>query len=76
MLFTVFDTPTLTFHGRQQLENWFRNQQKKVGNANTPATSATMSIIQRILKVNASAAVPISPSKFSRREMLNSSRRR
>ncbi|KAJ7899112.1 hypothetical protein B0H14DRAFT_3124168 [Mycena olivaceomarginata] len=35
-----------------KLENWFRNQRKKVGNANAPAEGATMSIIQRILKLN------------------------
>jgi hypothetical protein len=36
----------------QQLENWFRNHRKKIGNANGPAAGATMALVQRILKLS------------------------
>ncbi|KAJ7839388.1 hypothetical protein B0H14DRAFT_3698159 [Mycena olivaceomarginata] len=35
-----------------QLENWFRNHRKRLGNANGPAAGATMTLVQRILKLS------------------------
>jgi hypothetical protein len=34
------------------LENWFRNHRKRLGNANGPAAGATMTLVQRILKLS------------------------
>jgi hypothetical protein len=36
----------------QQLENWFQNHRKKIGNVNGPAAGATMALVQRILKLS------------------------
>ncbi|KAJ7120866.1 hypothetical protein C8R44DRAFT_736575 [Mycena epipterygia] len=40
---------------KTQLENWFRNQRKKIGNASTPAsqTRSTSALFRNIFKINA-----------------------
>ncbi|KAJ6557422.1 hypothetical protein B0H10DRAFT_1967323 [Mycena sp. CBHHK59/15] len=36
-----------------QLDNWFRNQRKKIGNANGPATRVGANVFERFLKLSA-----------------------
>ncbi|KAJ7347693.1 hypothetical protein DFH08DRAFT_960128 [Mycena albidolilacea] len=40
---------------KAQLENWFRNHCKKIGNANGPAAGAMMALVQWILKLSIDA---------------------
>jgi hypothetical protein len=47
----VFDASILTLW-LQQLDNWFRNQRRKIGNANGPAARVGANVFERFLKIS------------------------